>query len=665
MRLTGWLRAAPLPSPRWWVALALGCCCVMEAGGAGRALAQRPPRRSTEQPDTPPPSADETAPAPEPTPADATPAAPDESGRPPSRSRRSAEPAPAESPAPAQAPAEADESGLLPPPPPSSEPRAAREELSPLGYTLRRNKESTRDQTKDFLPIPDRWRIGLPGGYPQNVEGRIYDPYNQNVLKGDYPIIGDDIFLVLTATSDTTFEARRLPVPSGVSTLRSNDFDFFGVGDQQVINQNFILSAELFQGDAAYKPRDFELRATLVGNLNYVHAEELNVVNPYAAEGRDRFDQEVAVQELFFEKHLGDLSPNYDFWAVRVGMQGFTSDFRGFLFSDNEPGVRLFGSYDNNKIQWNLAYFAAVEKDTNSGLNTLDRRDQDIFIANLYRQDFLFLGYTAQLSFHANIDRSNLEYDRNGFLVRPAPVGAIDSKEVHAYYLGWAGDGHIGRLNISHQFYYALGQESFNPLAGRGVDINAQFFAIEASYDQDWRRYRASFVWASGDSDPEDGTGGGVDSIFDNPNFAGGGFNFFTRQAIRLTGSGVNLVNRNSFVPDLRTSKEQGQANFVNPGLFLYNVGLDMELTPRLTAITNVSYLRFADTQSLEQILQDDKIPKDIGIDISLGLRYRPNLTNNIIINVGAAALVPGDGFKGLYGSETLYSTFLSTTFTF
>ena len=60
-----------------------------------------------------------------------------------------------------------------------------------------------------------------------------------------------------------------------------------------------------------------------------------------------------------------------------------------------------------------------------------------------------------------------------------------------------------------------------------------------------------------------------------------------------MTGSGVNLVGRNSFVPDLRTSKEQGQANFVNPGLFLYNVGADFELTPKLKLITNVSYLQF------------------------------------------------------------------------
>jgi len=35
-----------------------------------------------------------------------------------------------------------------------------------------------------------------------------------------------------------------------------------------------------------------------------------------------------AARELFVEYHLGDLSPNYDFVSSRVGIQGFTSDFR-------------------------------------------------------------------------------------------------------------------------------------------------------------------------------------------------------------------------------------------------------------------------------------------------------------------------------------------------
>src|SRR5262249_31570381 len=155
------------------------------------------------------------------------------------------------------------------------------------------------------------------------------------------------------------------------------------------------------------------------------------------------FDEQVASQELFFEKHLGDLSPYYDFWAIRSGIQNFTSDFRGFLFSDSEPGIRLFGTLDNNRTQWNLAIFNQLEKDTNSGLNTFNWRDQQIVVANVYRQDFLWDGYTASLSFHANFDNSDQHYDNNGFLARPEPIGTIHDTNVRAFYFGWAGDGHI------------------------------------------------------------------------------------------------------------------------------------------------------------------------------------------------------------------------------
>jgi hypothetical protein len=530
--------------------------------------------------------------------------------------------------------------------------------------------------TSDFLPIPDRWRVGVPADTRFNSEPGAYggggrtgplDPYKQNVLKGDYPIIGQDIFLALSATSDTLFEARRLPVPSGVSTKDLDSLAFFGAGRQYLVNQNFILSVELFQGDSVYRPRDWELRATPVFNYNYVNTQELGLVDPDVHEGRDRHDEWLGMQELFYEKHLGDLSVNYDFWAARIGIQGFTSDFRGFLFSDNEPGVRLFGTLDNNKLQWNIAYFNQLEKDTNSGLNAYSLRDQQVFIANVYRQDFLgLLGYTAQLSFHANLDDGDGQIDDNGVIVRPAPIGIVHEKQVNAYYFGWAGDGHIGRLNLTHQLYWAFGHESFNPIAQQEVDINAQFFAIELSYDQDWIRYRASFLYASGDDDPFDKHAHGFDSIFDNPNIVGGGTSLFVRQAIRLTGGGgVNVVNRNSLLPDLRTSKEQGQANFVNPGLFIYNVGADFDVTPKLKVLGNVSWLMFADTSTLQFLEHDDKLGKDIGLDYSVGVQYRPFLNNNAIINFGAAALSPGNGFKDLYNSQTLYSVFLGVTLSY
>ena len=49
-------------------------------------------------------------------------------------------------------------------------------------------------------------------------------------------------------------------------------------------------------------------------------------------------------------------------------------------------------------------------------------------------------------------------------------------------------------------------------------------------------------------------------------------------------------------------------------------------------------------------------IDKNIGQDLSLSVIYRPFTSQNIVIRVAASALIPGDGYKDLYGSDTPYS---------
>ena len=165
--------------------------------------------------------------------------------------------------------------------------------------------------------------------------------------------------------------------------------------------------------------------------------------------------------------------------------------------------------------------------------------------------------------------------------------------DLDAYYFGWTGDGHIGPLNLTHAFYEVIGKDSFNDLAGQPQTINAQMAALELSYDHDWIRYKASLFYASGDSNPTGHTATGFDSIVDNPNFTGGPFSWYVHQGIGLAGTSVNLKQADSLVPDLRTSKTEGQANFDNPGLFLAGVGTEIEVTPKLRNFINLNYIRF------------------------------------------------------------------------
>ena len=130
-------------------------------------------------------------------------------------------------------------------------------------------------------------------------------------------------------------------------------------------------------------------------NVNYLNVRELGIVNIDVADGTTRLDSHAGLQEAFVEYKIRDLSPNYDFLSVRAGIQGFSSDFRGFIFVDEQPGVRLFGNLHSDRWEYNAAYFNLLEKNTNSGLNTFALRHQQVIVANWYLQDFIKPGYTT------------------------------------------------------------------------------------------------------------------------------------------------------------------------------------------------------------------------------------------------------------------------------
>lgn len=555
----------------------------------------------------------------------------------------------------------------------------------PRGFTGPTGILPTEQQENShFVPVPDRWRLGYPRvdryglSYPYTVdyigvEGHWWDPFNQNVLKGDFPLIGQHTFINVQATSQTLFDYRQTPVGTTPfeSTASANQEEFFGDPNQFAINQNFFLRVDLNHGNTtAFKPIDWQIRLAPAFNFNELNVKELAVVNPDVRHGRRRFrDHSILLQEYFGEVKLADLSPDYDFISARAGNQLFNSDFRGFIFFDTNRAVRLFGSKFSNRHQFNVLFYDMVEKDTNSGLNTNKDRHQNLLIANYYVQDFIFPGYTAQASFHMNHDQPSTKFDRNDFLVRPDPVGVFQPHRVEAYYFGFAGDGHMGRFNVSNAFYWVTGRDGKNPIGGQEVDINATMAALELSYDRDWARFRASVFYSSGDSNPNDQDAEGFDTIMDNPIFAGGEFSYWQRQAIQLFG--VRLVNDRSLVPNLRSSKTQGQANFTNPGLLLFNLGLDMDITPKLRTIMNANYLMFDETEVLSTFTFQRDIDKEIGLDLSVGFEWRPFHNDNAIMLFGVSALIPDEGFKDLYSEyesgdvETLFASFFEMILTY
>ena len=528
------------------------------------------------------------------------------------------------------------------------------------------------NQLAEFPELPDRWRIVTLLGYPENLR----DPYHgNNWLKGDRPAFGEDWFANLTAVSDSLFEPRRFPVPvASPAGGGPGSLDTIGDGEQYLLAEYLIVETVLYQGDTVFRPPDWEFRFTPVFNISHASASEQGVLKANPDYGTTRTEGVIGVQALFVDRHLRNVSDRFDFDSLRIGIQPFTADFRGFLFQDSPFGVRLFGTRDNNRWQYNLGWFRRLEKDTNSGLNNLVElgadafRDDDLFAANLYRQDFPCLGYTSQLAVVHNRNREGADthYDDNGFIQRPSSLGLERARDYDVTYIGYNGDGHIGPWNLTFSAYSALGEEDRGTFVERPDDIRAWFTAAEGSRDFDWIRARATFVYASGDDDPFDDVAGGYDAIFENPLIAGADTSFWIRQPVPLIGGGrVVLSGRNGMLNSLRSSKEFGQSNFTNPGLVLAGIGADLDLLPTLRASVNVNGLWFADTASLEVARSQADIGREIGLDLSLALTWRPLASQNVILRLSAGALIPGSGFKALYGSEVPYSVLGNVVLTY
>lgn len=494
----------------------------------------------------------------------------------------------------------------------------------PLGWVGQQYPRPMDLSGSDFFPVPDRWRQGFPK-WDRYVKGSPFDPFNSNVLKGDYPLVlGDNKFLEITGVSDTNVQVRRKLV-----NLTGDDEDFQP-------RQRLFLTFDYFEEDNTFTPSPWFIRIT------------------QAMEFRDQTDQgyndDYAWQEAFIDWQLAILSDYYDQINWRLGRQGFQSDFRGFLYSDVNDMSRLFGTWDENKWQYNFVVMDAVQQDPISQFlrSTLDR-DQVMIGGNVFRRDVPWLGFNLMLA---------------GFYVHDE-----FKRNVDAGYLEFAAEGVIGPYGVSGAFIQAVGHDEANPFARRAIDANAQFAALEVTRPTNWYTPRFSILYASGDSDPTDGTGRGFDAIFDNPNFAGANFAFFNRE--QLNSRGLRLTNFNSFLPNLRT-KAFDPMNFVNPGLFMLTGGIDTVITTKVNAFVNYNAYWFVEPAALEEAVRikngglDLNIDRELGQDITLGIQYRPLIINNVVFTFGSTGFFQGDGLQALSdSSKTLYTHFANAVFVY
>jgi hypothetical protein len=536
--------------------------------------------------------------------------------------------------------------GGNPPPPPPPPPRAPR---APAAGAI--PEPAKPEAVKGMEPMPNRWdfqhpdyrRYSPPQKMPFVQGGGPLDPYNQNQFKGDYPLGNSHTFLNLNLQFNSQINPQ----------LATSDSPFDDGGAQTLAyNQNMVMGAEVFGGNTVFQPKIWAGRVTTVTNINAVAADSLSFGE------LQRGDTVFAFEELFGEARLAVLGPEFDFMSVRGGMQNLNIDFRGFVYVDNALGVRLFGNHSANRRQYNVAYFSLRQR---KGLlhDITERTGQDVFIGNLFFSGMGADSYVALVNVLFSRDpRPSFAFqEENGFFA--------DGTQTLTY-VGFHGDGHWGGLAVSHAFYQVFGTDTDNFLGAvleRGTDlsVSAQMAAIELAKDRDAMRLRGQFFYASGDSGEGD-TAGGFDAIQDNPNFAGGQFQFWTQQQIAVPGIGP-ISNKFSLLPDIR-NKGTDRSNFINPGLLLFGGGVDVKMSPSLKLVTNASMLRFADVTVLNQLrsitLGDEPFTDaNIGLDVSAGFKWRPFVNENMFVLGGFALLKPMGGFANALGrTSPLFTTF-------
>jgi hypothetical protein len=348
---------------------------------------------------------------------------------------------------------------------------AQTEDVSPSRHEVR-----LRESPASISPIPapdlarledgeqvNRWEVVDELGY----ESRWWDPYNRNPLKGDEPL-NKDWFFSLGVASDTAVELRSVPgFAHGVAGTHASE--------QTRLGQNLTAEFTLYKGNTVFKPPEWLFRFAPSFAYNRIELDQPEPLNADIS-GSHGF---VGVQTAYVEKLVRVVSQRFDFDSVRVGIQPFSTDFRGFLFQGTQAGVRFYGTRAGNLWQYNLAYLRRPGEDAISGRTnpTAGLRHDELLIAN-----------------------------REGSESRSTQVRATDFntpfshglRDYDVTYVGYNGDGHFGRLNLTTSAYYAFGKQTSRTIAGASASISAYMFAAELSVDYNWIRPRVSLLYASG-----------------------------------------------------------------------------------------------------------------------------------------------------------------------
>ena len=243
------------------------------------------------------------------------------------------------------------------------------------------------------------------------------------------------------------------------------------------------------------------------------------IVSPNVLQGHRRAPATfLALQEWFVETKIADLSPDYDFVSVRVGIAAVHQRLPRLPLQRHQPRRPPLRHPQLQPRPVQRRLLPPVGEGHQQLLNTFNDRHQNLVIANYYRQDFLFPGYTAQVSLHYNHDQPTSSSTRTASW--SGPTRSASSSRTRSTSSTSAGPA-TATSAASTSRTSSTGRSATTasiPLANQAADDQrADGRDRGLSYDRDWVRFRTSFFYASGDSNPNNSHATGFDSILDRP----------------------------------------------------------------------------------------------------------------------------------------------------
>ena len=322
--------------------------------------------------------------------------------------------------------------------------------------------------------------------------------------------------------------------------------------------------------------------------------------------------------------------------------------------------MRLFGTRDNNRWQYNIAYFRRLEKDTNSGLNDLGaaparrrRVRRQPVSAGLPGARVHLAGDACSTT--ATARTTSAYYNQNDFIERPASLG----REVPREY-----DVGLHRLQRRRPLRPAephdLGllrdrRGDAGRVRRRRTSTSARCSPRPSCrWTSTGSAPRISLLYGSGDDDPFDDRATGFDAVFENPQFAGADTSYWIRQAVPLIGGGrVALSGRNGVLAQPALLEGRGAVE-------LHQSGHPARRARRRHGRA-ADAARFAEREHavlrrhrrcVEVARNQGPIDKHIGYDVSAALTWRPMMSQNIVLRASYATLLAGDGFDALFPDD-------------